>query len=154
MMDLGHSAPRNMSTRQTRREAVISKVQTALPAALVISDPDSDRLANEQGNKILVAVTRGVRDGQETAELNAVRQEFREDYWIFFLVPGKEMKPEIENAADSVFEALQAALAPATGYQIGTDTDFFNLESEDYVGRVAGGFLYVAVYFTRVFPTT
>lgn len=143
-----------MSTRQTRREAIISKIQAALPAALVISDPDSDRLANEQGNKLLIAITRGIRDGQETAELNAVRQEFREDYYIFFLVPGKEMKAAIENAADAVFEALQNSLAPAAGYRIATDVDFLNLESEDFVGRVAGGFLYSAVYFTRVFPTS
>jgi hypothetical protein len=135
-----------MSTRKQRRRSVGAQILTAYPGKQVFADPYASLLQNESASALTFALSRGVRSADPSAEMGAVHQEKHELWEIYFLIPGHDLVAT-EDLADDVFEALQAALAPAAGFKPAGDAAPLELRDEDVWTREAKvGTIYYAIY--------
>ena len=113
----------------------------------VYADPFRNLLQNEDPGGLCFALSRGIRTLEPSAEMGAVRQNMREVWLIFFLLPRTASMSSTEDQADAVFETLQATLAPTIGFRPTADCAPLELQEEDVWARDAvAGTIYYATF--------
>lgn len=136
-----------MTTRAQRRQAIANAISVAFPGSPVYADPFTNLLQNANVPVLAFALSRGVRSLDPSVEMGAVRQDMRELWEIYFLIPRGSSTAISEDQADAVFELLQATLAPATGFHPTADSSVMEIKEEDVWTRDAqAGPIYYAVY--------
>jgi len=128
------------------RTAFLAKIASALPAAILASDPDPARLVRANPRAALFAqlVWRDTA-ASPSAPLAEVVQDKRHVWDVLLLIP--TASPEANEAlADEAFGALRAAIVPRAGWKPSASCGTVELVEEAFEGVAPIGRVYRATY--------